>query len=991
MQNFPEFNEHLFDSEDDDYTDETEADFSVDWAQRSAGSPSSNQFTELELFDTEELAPEEENETSTAEKKNDTVKETKEQDLLAQLPKESLNAVQRAMLALSKVKPGEAILPDVRQQFETALKDAAKLDPQFAADQEDKLKLELRTKPRKLPSGITLPPWAPEKEKEYWEKKGAANKALTGVPEPTRSRVATLEIQRSTATDPINRNRLDQQINAALSAERSPSATSYALARRASEQFDRDNAMGLIRRNLHQQEMALLHCSQLCSGLYALAMERAGKSKDRRLIETHLQRSAFDDFTVLNMPELEPLREKYKVKEADPLDTKIPGRAELKEAVEIMRDERLGSMKQRLEKAEPLYQKAIEAADKIDVKKLDDELKAVLQERKELGEGGDPKKRDLLNKRAVELFEAVRHPGIARFAFAQALNHTAVEAGDSKLNERAINLFKELTEKEPGYQYDPLVQGFLKLASETPLKKVQEEEAIKAGEPIVEALKKEHKENGGGPKPEQVPWWREALGFIGSTAAFMAAWWALGKVFSPVGRYGSHLRRQIELSSRLRNLKTEASADLKPGDKPQLFYRDKEGKDHPVEGVRKEDGTLRIKKDGKTEVVAHKGELVLKHPAGEVPNAEQARSAAGEVLAPTSQEHEIENARKEAEQHKRESQKNLEDAQKKQAENEQLRKTIEELQQRLKDAQGESRASETGKAVMDKLPKRLREKLPAEYSADIKEAMERALEANREKWPEPDRKQFEKLVEDYGKQEPRAIEEVNRMLKDSTTAGEGRPAGGGEGGRAGGTEGRTGGTEGRTGGPEGGTGGAEGGTGGTEGGRAPGGEGGRPGGELHRTGGEHHTVEPRNPERVQAQAIETLTGKDGVKYIESIPIGELTVAKVEQKMKDIDAEIRSAKERGLHEYAAELEKMREEYHKQPNAKEKAAYCERAVERAKQAHEQAKSAKEGGGRGLAGKAGTVVAVLMVAGWLLDVTAPSGIGGTTSPRRVLPGKQ
>ncbi len=984
---FPTLPDHqrADDEHDDEILDESEIDPPVDWENRCGTRPGAmNVPADFEfvnfLEEDEEMSPAPEEKPAERKQevpavKKDAVTETRERDLVSQLPRESLDAVRRAMVALSKVKAGEAIPVAIREQLEQAIKDAAKIDPAFAAAQEEKLTEELRSKERKHANGMTLPPWTPEKEREYWEKKAAANKALVEVPEPTRGRVAALEVQRGATSDALGKTRIEQQIVAALTAERSPKAMTYLLARRSSEQFDRDNAMGIVRRNLHQQEMALLHSSQLCNALYVIAMERAGKVEDKRNIEDHLKKCAFDQFTVSNISDIDVLREKYKIKEADPLDAKIPGRAALKEALEIMRDEKQGTMKQRLEKAAPLYQRAIGASDEMDTKKLDDELKAIAKEVAEMGEGGNAKRREELGRKAVELLEAVRQPGIARFAYAQALNHTAVEEKDNKLNDRAVNLLKALVQKEPGYQYDSLVQGFLKLAAETPLKKISEEDAIKAGAPEVERLKKDHKENGGGPKPEQVPFWREALNFVAGTAAFMAAWWALGKVFSPVSAYGSHLRRQWEMSSRLKNLTTEPTADLKPGDKPQLFYRDKEGKDHPVEGVRKEDGTLRIKKDGKVEVVAHEGKLVLKVPAGAELTPEQAKAAAADVLKPTSQEHEIENARKEAEQHKTEAQKNLADAQKKQAENEQLQRTIEELEQRLKEAKGgaaPAEASEAGKAVLEKLPKRLRDKLPTEYNPDVKESMERALEANRDKWPEKERKNFEKLIADYEKQDGKAIEEVNKMLRESSAAGEGRP---GEGGRAGGTGG------------EGGR------TGGTEGGRT-GGDVARTGGEgapMHRTGPEHHSVDPKPPaERLQAQAIETLTSKDGIKYIESIPIGELTVAKVEQKMKDIDKEIKAAKEKGLHDYASELEKMKDEYHKQTTAKDKQAYCERAVEKVKDAHQQAKGAKEGGGRGLAGKAGTVVAVLMVAGWLLDVTAPAA-GSESGGRRVLPGKR
>lgn len=264
--------------------------------------------------------------------------------------------------------------------------------------------------------------------------------------------------------------------------------------------------------------------------------------------------------------------------------------------------------------------------------------------------------------------------------------------------------------------------------------------------------------------------------------------------------------------------------------------------------------------------------------------------------------------------------------------------------------------SEPGsKPLYEKLPERMKKALPQEYSPDVKDALAEVLESNRSKWNAQYVQEMEQLLKDYESGKKEACQRVNRMLS------EGRSAVGASTGTAGAPA------------------------------AAERPAGGNAGGERPAETAERFTTTELNPaQEANQRAIETLTCPDGVKYIDSIPIGELTVARVEEKLKNIDKEIERAKERGLVEYAEQLEKIKKEYESKKTAPEREAYCREMHERMKEAHERAASCGKGKGANLAGKAGTVVALLMVAGWVLDVTAPAAVAKPAGPR-VLPSKR
>lgn len=256
-----------------------------------------------------------------------------------------------------------------------------------------------------------------------------------------------------------------------------------------------------------------------------------------------------------------------------------------------------------------------------------------------------------------------------------------------------------------------------------------------------------------------------------------------------------------------------------------------------------------------------------------------------------------------------------------------------------------------GDQAFKELPQRLQGKVPGEFNPDIKDALERVLEANRTKWPPDKVERFRALIDSYGREEADSVRRVNEMLAEGKVVHDAKTLPTPDPRLVEAAE--------RITGPD-------------------------------RT---QHTPELQTPETGKPQTgIETITTPDGIKFLKAIPIAELSARHVEEKMKGIEGEIKRARENGMHEYAEELKRMQTEYDSKKTPAEREAFCKSVAERLKGAHETATREASGHGRGggLGAKAGTTVAVLLVAGWLMDVTAPSSVAQPRSPR-VLPGKQ
>lgn len=272
------------------------------------------------------------------------------------------------------------------------------------------------------------------------------------------------------------------------------------------------------------------------------------------------------------------------------------------------------------------------------------------------------------------------------------------------------------------------------------------------------------------------------------------------------------------------------------------------------------------------------------------------------------------------------------------------------------------------KPLFEKLPQRLKTQPPTDYNPDVKDALAEVIESNRSKWKGEYLAEMEKLCKDYEAGDKAAIERVNKMMAEGKTASATPQTG---------TEAKTVSAPDKV--PTKTTPTTE----------------TKPVNAVDKPKPVEVTQQYTSPELTPEKkpttdrAIETLTSADGLKFIESIPIGDLTVARVGDKMNNIDKEIALAKERGMHDYARELETMKKEYEGKKSPAEKEAYCREVMKTVREAHELASGKGKGKGGGIAGKAGTVVAFLLIGGWLLDIAAPSSMGGSSGPR-VQPGK-
>lgn len=561
---------------------------------------------------------------------------TERPPLVSQLPREALDANGRAMEILQAARPGQPLTADQRRAFESALSDAGKIDPVKAAEQERQLEDDLKNRTRTIPGGKVLPPWTEQKERDFLTKVDATQKALAELPPNTRARLMELENQlRALPSLDPRRAPLYVALNelSAPAADPGGKVRAYRTQKEQLDTFTKENADGLTRRQIHQQEMALLHSKAIVSGLFALALERSGTTvkDDTDKIKSLVRDSMGDRFATGNIPEIMLLREKYGVLERDPGDDKIPGRVALKRALEIMNDQTQGTPKERLERAKPFFEQAIGGSDEIDMAKTEEELKAIAKEANEIGEGNNPARMDELDKRATELLEKLKQPGLARIAYATALNGVAVQTNDKEMNTRAINVLRSLEARDPGAKYDPLVQGALLLASSDPPKAITEEEAVRIGLPEVERRKKEDEAAG---KPPEVSFWRKAAGASVDLLVSMAAMYAISKLWK-AGKEGP--MRAWQTSRRVNSVQMEATPSLRPGEAPRMVIQGADGVEREVSGVRKEDGRIRVKDGEKVEAVdLAKGEkLVLKVAPDAKLTPEQVREAARKILTPT--------------------------------------------------------------------------------------------------------------------------------------------------------------------------------------------------------------------------------------------------------------------------------------------------------------------------------------------------------------------
>lgn len=442
-------------------------------------------------------------------------------DLSKVVPPAAVDCIPNCELELLKVATGKPLSREQIKTFEDAIVAARTIDPAKARDMEKKLIEQVQTKRLRLPSGKELPCWTPEKEQEVLKKMQATEKALSEIPELLRSKVASLASQPDA---PLGTSRLE--LAELVKTDKTGKVMSFMLAFRNYETFIKENQDGLARRELHRRDLALLHSEAVCRGIYAIALDRSGAHHTNAKMIENLHHSLRDNFTANSIPELLALKQKYDIFETDSRELTVPGSSALRRAEQIMADVDGGDLRTRLEQARPLFEQAIGASDRIDIPSVDRQLAAWREEFKRLKENPNAEREQQLLDKFYELFGLRQQPGLTRFAYALTLHNVGVETRDADLRDEALALLKSIIKIDPSLEFDPCVQGALKLAQANPAVRIDRMEAQNIGEPEVKKLIERKKEEA--PSNAGVSW-RAALTELGIGVGSLIVFAALVK------------------------------------------------------------------------------------------------------------------------------------------------------------------------------------------------------------------------------------------------------------------------------------------------------------------------------------------------------------------------------------------------------------------------------------------------------------------------------
>ncbi len=163
-------------------------------------------------------------------------------------------------------------------------------------------------------------------------------------------------------------------------------------------------------------------------------------------------------------------------------EERIPGATALLEARSIMLCGK-GTGKQRLAKAEDYFRQALGATEQLDLKKLQTRYAEIERSKKDFDEiGGASVSMSKKLDEGLHVMDLIKQPGKVRLEYARALNSVALESGEEKFNERAVAILKSLQKMDSLYQYNPTIQGALKILSERPFRYFSEADAQRVGE-----------------------------------------------------------------------------------------------------------------------------------------------------------------------------------------------------------------------------------------------------------------------------------------------------------------------------------------------------------------------------------------------------------------------------------------------------------------------------------------------------------------------------
>ncbi len=258
--------------------------------------------------------------------------------------------------------------------------------------------------------------------------------------------------------------------------------------------FYQDNPDAMKREAFEQANMQLTqleHAKSLTAGLYAIALA-ATKDPDSMNKAKGLMSEALKDQALVQfIPESAILAKQLGLAGtdtsgaqpgADALDKFVPGRAALRQADAILKDQSITSAKERFEKAKPFLEKAIEESNSISIPQVNKQLRDLgvqLNSLTDQQKKENPALEQQLNQQAFILQNIRQQPAISRIAYAVALNQYGVEAKDQSAKDQAVKVLESIAQVDPVLAKDAGIVGALEQARKG--EKIDEKKAVAIG------------------------------------------------------------------------------------------------------------------------------------------------------------------------------------------------------------------------------------------------------------------------------------------------------------------------------------------------------------------------------------------------------------------------------------------------------------------------------------------------------------------------------
>ena len=419
-------------------------------------------------------------------------------------------AIKEANAALAQVAPTADKQP-LPAQLDAVFQNAINLSSQVNPQQLESLKAPLHNElftPTNVQTQdgrtISLPAWTDQKEKDYTGLQMQFLDARSKISQPAQQTLASATSQQDSDAKLQQLASSDPTVKAFVDA--SQQLTAY-----------RQQNPDTQKRDLYEQKMAQItqvqHGKAIAETLYAEALSRTGNAQDAQKAQAVMRDAMTDAQLAQVFPPSAAVAQKLgligdRSAAAGPqgqtapseLDKIVPGYPDLRNALNTMNGT-AGTLSDRLAKADPMFQRAIEASNHINIGQLDVDIAANNAKIKKADDayktlvstsGENPAAlaqaqqaiAPTLKEQAV-LNELRLEPMQSRMLYAEALNRTAADLyaqgekdkahkdqltkqGD-ELNAKATAALKSLDKVDPAAAQDPQVIGALQQIKERQL------------------------------------------------------------------------------------------------------------------------------------------------------------------------------------------------------------------------------------------------------------------------------------------------------------------------------------------------------------------------------------------------------------------------------------------------------------------------------------------------------------------------------------------